>query len=134
MGSKEVTYLDVDIGNVQGSTNSEKIEYLASLIHGTSVIATDLGTLFSQTASREGRSQEHTLLIASYMKGGGHQIQLSSSDPPLFCVQPSNHLRTFDSMEACHSAPADVDGHGAKRSKISFRLDCLSQSWLFQPM
>ncbi len=98
MGSKDLTYLNADIGHVQGNIVSEKIEYLASLIHRTSTMASELGDIFSETLSCEGRLIRfltHRLVTA----------EQAVADPS-FLVRPSavlrsasQHLRTFDSWK-----------------------------------
>lgn len=98
MGSKDVTYLDGEIGNITSSTSSEKLEYLASLIHRTTMLASDLGPLFSKTASREG-------LLLKYLTY--HLItDNQTAVDPTFLIRPSavlrsarSHLRTFDSWK-----------------------------------
>jgi hypothetical protein len=98
MGSRDVTYVDADIGAVRGSTASGKIEYLASLIHRTNVVATEVGNLLSETITR----QEERLKFFVH--------SLASRSPetgdPLFFIRPSavlrsapGHLRTFDSWK-----------------------------------
>ncbi|KAK0629806.1 hypothetical protein B0T17DRAFT_526586 [Bombardia bombarda] len=98
LGDRDVTYLDVDVGNIQGSTSSEKIEYLASLIHRTGTLGSDLGRLFSEAASRE---KSLTKCLVQRLVGGGQE-----APDPAFLIRPSavlrsapHHLRTFDSWK-----------------------------------
>ncbi|KAK7757894.1 Macrophage colony-stimulating factor 1 receptor [Diatrype stigma] len=98
LGTKEVAYLDVDIGSLSTVSSSGKIEYLASLIHRTSVLASEMGKLFSTTISNEDeRLREFTYRVISEGQG--------ASDPS-FVVRPSavlraasDHLRTYDSWK-----------------------------------
>ncbi|KAF4126463.1 fermentation associated protein [Geosmithia morbida] len=98
VGAKEVTYFDVDIGSVIGSSASGKVEYLASLIHRTSRLATELGRLIEDTSRRH----EERLKYCTYrlLKEG------TSTQDPSFMIRPSavlrsvqNHLRTYDSWK-----------------------------------
>ncbi|RYP54846.1 hypothetical protein DL768_000410 [Monosporascus sp. mg162] len=98
MGTKEVSYLDVDVGSLRTVSSSGKIEYLASLIHRTSVLASKMGKLFSSTVSKEDeRLRQFTYRVISEGQG--------ASDPS-FVVRPSavlraapDHLRTCDSWK-----------------------------------
>ncbi|RYP62212.1 hypothetical protein DL769_007401 [Monosporascus sp. CRB-8-3] len=98
MGTKEVSYLDVDVGSIRTVSSSGKIEYLASLIHRTSVLASKMGKLFSSTVSKEDeRLRQFTYRVISEGQG--------ASDPS-FVVRPSailraasDHLRTYDSWK-----------------------------------
>ena len=98
VGSRDVTYIDADIGAVRGSTAAGKIEYLASLIHRTNVAAAEFGALLSETMTR----QEDRLRFFV------HSLAARSQDTgdPLFFIRPSavlrsapEHLRTFDSWK-----------------------------------
>ncbi|KAL2158962.1 hypothetical protein VTH06DRAFT_2992 [Thermothelomyces fergusii] len=96
MGNRDVTYLDAEVGGIHGSTSSGKIDYLASLVHRTGVLASDLGELFSGVSSRE------KLVVQSFVH---HLIAEGQAAPdPSFFVRPSavprfapQHLRKFDS-------------------------------------
>ncbi|KAM5377745.1 hypothetical protein ACJA88_006426 [Fusarium oxysporum] len=98
IGEKDVRFIDADIGSVVGSTASGKIEYLASLIHRTSLIASDLGHIFSETMTKhENRHRLFTYLLLDQGK---------STNDPSFLVRPSavlrsaaDHLRTSDSWK-----------------------------------
>lgn len=98
IGEKEVRFIDAEIGSVVGSTASGKIEYLASLIHRTGNIASELGHVFSQTMEKhENRYQYFTYLLLE---------QGESINDPSFLVRPSavlrsadDHLRTNDSWK-----------------------------------
>ena len=98
MGTKDVTYFDVEIGGIHGSTSSGKIDYLASLVHRTGVLASDLGTLFSNVSSQE-KLIVRTLIHRLASAGQG-------TPDPTFLIRPSavlrsapQHLRTFDSWK-----------------------------------
>ncbi|KAH8880650.1 hypothetical protein GQ53DRAFT_833110 [Thozetella sp. PMI_491] len=125
MGSKDITYLDIDIGNIQGSTSSEKIEYLASLIHRTGVLASELGDVFGDTSSREEDLKKY---LAYRLITGGR-----TAPDPKFLVRPSavlrsakDHLRTFDSWKLVTRLRQlwTVMDRGAQEQ---LRLDCLAQ-------
>ncbi|KAM5365630.1 hypothetical protein ACJZ2D_010902 [Fusarium nematophilum] len=98
VGAKEVRYIDAEIGSVVGSTASGKIEYLASLIHRTGTIATDLGHLLTETISKH--QNRHKYFTYRLLEEG------QSTNDPSFLVRPSavlrsaeEHLRTFDSWK-----------------------------------
>ncbi|KAF4471738.1 hypothetical protein FALBO_1339 [Fusarium albosuccineum] len=98
LGSKEVRYFDVDIGSVVGSTASGKIEYLASLIHRTGTVASDLGHLLSDTIAKHQNRQKY--FTYRLLEEG------ELTNDPSFLVRPSavlrsadEHLRTFDSWK-----------------------------------
>ncbi|KAK4671178.1 Macrophage colony-stimulating factor 1 receptor [Podospora pseudoanserina] len=98
MGTKDVSYLDVEIGNFQSSTSSEKVDYLASLIHRAGVLGADLGKVFAEVSLQEGvRSRNLVRRLVS----SGKNIQ-----DPSFLIRPSSvlrsasqHLRTYDSWK-----------------------------------
>ena len=95
MGTRDITYLDVDMGTIMTSTSSEKIDYLASLIHRTSVLATDLGRLFDEKSTYENNMPKNMTK---------RLIRIGQDAPdPGFLVRPSailrsapEHLRSFD--------------------------------------
>ncbi|OAA62344.1 fermentation associated protein [Cordyceps fumosorosea ARSEF 2679] len=98
MGSKDVTYLDADIGSVVGSTASGDIEYLAALIHRTGNVASELSHLLAESSKR----QENRL---QYCCCRLVELGRSTNDPP-FLIRPSavlrsvdKHLRTVDSWK-----------------------------------
>lgn len=98
VGSKDVTYFDADIGSVVGSTASGKIEYLASLIHRTGTIATELGQVLKETLHRhEARQKCFTYRLLE---------EGQSTNDPSFLIRPSavlrsakEHIRTADSWK-----------------------------------
>ncbi|PHH83517.1 hypothetical protein CDD82_68 [Ophiocordyceps australis] len=98
LGAKDVNYFDVDVGSVVGSTASGKVEYLASLIHRTASLATDLETLFSETMSRQ--RDRVRLLVYRLVKEG------QSTPDASFLIRPSailrsslGHVRSSDSWK-----------------------------------
>lgn len=124
MGTKDVTYLDVEVGGIRASTSSGKIEYLASLIHRAGVLGSDLGRLFSEVLSREKMIVRH--LVHCLVTAG------QEAPDPSFLIRPSavlrsapQHLRKFDSWKLIMRlrqmwtvmAPNDRD---------QIRFDCLT--------
>lgn len=98
LGAKDITYFDADVGSIVGSTASGKVEYLASLIHRTGSIATELGSLLSETASRQ---DNRTKYLISRLLQEGH-----ATNDPSFLIRPSavlrsahEHMRTVDSWK-----------------------------------
>lgn len=98
MGTKDITYLDGDIGVIKSSVFPEKVDYLASLVHRTTVLAAELGHLFSHVISREG-------LVKRFVT---YNLVTEGQAAPdaTFLVRPSavlrsagSHLRTFDSWK-----------------------------------
>ncbi|KAI5918618.1 hypothetical protein F4810DRAFT_691377 [Camillea tinctor] len=97
MGSKDINYLDADIGAVRTRSSSGRVEYLASLIHRTNVFATEMGELFSTTFSTaDERLKQFTYRL----------IKVHNASDPLFVIRPSavlraasQHLRTYDSWK-----------------------------------
>ncbi|OIW32544.1 hypothetical protein CONLIGDRAFT_593840 [Coniochaeta ligniaria NRRL 30616] len=126
MGTKDVTYLDVDIGSIRGHTSSRKIEYLASLIHRTSTLATDFATLFGEIAAR----QKCSLRYVAY-----HLITNGKATPdPGFLVRPSavlrsarRHLRTYDSWKLMMRL-RQMWSTLSRIEKDQLKLDCLARS------
>lgn len=98
LGTRDVSYLDVDVGSIQGSISSEKIDYLAPLIHRTSTLASDLGHLLEDATSRP---KNMTRCLVRHLVCNGKE-----TPDPAFLVRPSavlrsapQHLRTFDSWK-----------------------------------
>ncbi|OAA56630.1 fermentation associated protein [Niveomyces insectorum RCEF 264] len=98
MGTKDLTYFDADIGAIEGQLSSEKIEYVASLIHRTSVLTSELAEAFSVPLSFNSRVRPH---LAQKLVAAGNGV----TDPG-FLVRPSavlrsarQHLRTFGSWK-----------------------------------
>ncbi|KAG8167400.1 hypothetical protein KVR01_003089 [Diaporthe batatas] len=98
MGTKDMTYLDGEVGSITSSLSSEKIEYLAALIHRTTALATELEKMFKPTLARESRLIRY---LTYKLVTEGHD-----SIDPIFLIRPSavlrsakQHLRTFDSWK-----------------------------------
>ena len=97
-GSRDLTYIDAQVGAVSATTASGKIEYLASLVHRTSTMASELGELFSDILSK---NEEIPKLLAFKLASRYPH----AGDAPFF-TRPSavlrsaeDHLRTFDSWK-----------------------------------
>ena len=126
MGNKDVTYFDAEIGGIHGSTSSGKIDYLASLVHRTGRLASDVGALFSDVSSQE------KIIVRSLVQ---RLVSAGQGAPdPTFLIRPSavlrsasQHLRTFDSWKLAMRlrqvwtvlAPTEGD---------QIKLDCLTPS------
>ncbi|KJZ77989.1 hypothetical protein HIM_02626 [Hirsutella minnesotensis 3608] len=98
IGTKDVTYFDADIGSVTGSTASDKIDYLASLIYRTGRLASELQELFSAT-SRRHNDRVRYVTYRLLQRG-------ELTNDPAFLTRPSpvlrtatQHLRTCDSWK-----------------------------------
>ncbi|UKZ47040.1 hypothetical protein TrVGV298_001252 [Trichoderma virens] len=98
LGAKEITYFDADIGSIAGRTASGKIEYLASLIHRTGIVATELERLLTEV-------NEHHSTCVKYFVLRLLQVGEATNDPA-FLIRPSavlrsahQHLRTTDSWK-----------------------------------
>lgn len=98
MGSKEVNYLDADVGAIHMRSSSVRVEYLASLIHRSNLLVSEATTLFSGLFSA---ADERLRYFA-------HSITMEGQDAgdPSFVVRPSavlraasRHLRTYDSWK-----------------------------------
>lgn len=126
MGTKDVTFVDGDIGGINCSIWSEKIQYLASLVHRTTTLASELGKVFSPSLSREDNLRKY-LTYRLFTEGRG-------ALDPAFLIRPSavlrsanDHLRTYDSwklMVRLRQIWATLDP--ASRDRL--RLDCLGAS------
>lgn len=98
VGTKDVTYIDGEIGSILGSTSSGRIEYLASLIHRTGSLVAELEHLVGTTISRHDNQLKY--FMHRLLEEG-----LWTTDPS-FLVRPSavlrsapSHLRTYDSWK-----------------------------------
>lgn len=127
MGTKDVTYLDSDIGGIKCYLSSEKVEYLASLAHRTTTLASELGKLFSSTSNREHR-------LKMYFT---HQLvtQGREAKDPTFLIRPSavlrsadDHLRTYDSWKLI-SRLRQIWTTLDAAQKDRLRLDCLGTAF-----
>ncbi|KAJ2985491.1 hypothetical protein NUW58_g5501 [Xylaria curta] len=98
MGSKEVNYLDADVGSLRMKSSSGRIEYLASLITRTSSLLSEMVPLFSTVSSV---AEERLKYFTHIVTIEGQQV-----GDPSFVVRPSavlratkRHLRTYDSWK-----------------------------------
>lgn len=98
LGAKDVTYFDADVGSIVGSSATGKVEYLASLIHRTGSMASELEHAFSEIMSRQDRRVKY--LAFRLLEEG------DSTNDPSFLIRPSavlrsahQHLRTLDSWK-----------------------------------
>lgn len=98
MGTKDVKYVDVDVGRINCSLSSEKVEYVASLAHRTTKLATELGELFASAAS--GKDDKKKYLTYRLVTEG------QDIADPAFLIRPSavlrsakDHIRTYDSWK-----------------------------------
>ncbi|RNJ53407.1 hypothetical protein D7B24_001929 [Verticillium nonalfalfae] len=98
VGSKDVTYIDGEIDAIRSSTASGKVDYLASLVHRTGLVASELGALLSETVAHHERRMK--LLIHTLVTEG------QTAPDPTFLVRPSavlrsaaGHLRTADAWK-----------------------------------
>ncbi|KAI0454759.1 hypothetical protein F5B21DRAFT_504006 [Xylaria acuta] len=98
MGSKEVNYLDTDVGAIRMRSSSGSVEYLASLVNRTNLLISDMGALFSALSSV---SDERLKYFTHSVTMEGQRI-----GDPSFVVRPSailraaeRHLRTYDSWK-----------------------------------
>lgn len=123
LGSKEVDYVDADIGAIRVSSSSGKVEYLASLIHRTNILASETGKLFSNTFSvADERLKQFTHRVITE----GHQANDAS-----FVVRPSavlrtasHHLRTYDSWKLV-TRLRQMWSSLNPESKENLRRDCM---------
>lgn len=98
LGAKDVTYFDADVGSVFASTASANVEYLASLMHRTGILASGLESLISTTtAAHRNRVKYMTYRLVT---------QDRSTNDPAFLTRPSavlrsvpQHVRTCDSWK-----------------------------------
>jgi hypothetical protein len=127
MGSKDVTYLDVDINSIQSNTSSSKINYLGALIQRTTAVASELGKVFEESTAHHNR-------LVKYL---AHRLimERQSAPDPVFLVRPSavlrsarQHLRTFDSWKVImhlRQMWSSMDYQGQEQLKMDC-LGCLS--------
>ncbi|KAI0406823.1 hypothetical protein F4802DRAFT_595829 [Xylaria palmicola] len=124
MGSKEINYLDVDVGAVRTRSSSGHVEYLASLIHRTNTLILETGTLFSSLSSA-GDNRLKYLTHSVTMEG-------QRVGDPSFVVRPSavlraaeRHLRTYDSWKLI-ARLRYMWATLTPNSQMKIRRDCLS--------
>ncbi|KND87907.1 Protein CSF1 [Tolypocladium ophioglossoides CBS 100239] len=131
LGQKDITYFDADIGSIVGSTASGKVEYLASLIHRTGSVASDLERLLSETISRHSNRVKY--LTYRLLKEG------KSTNDPSFLIRPSavlrsahEHLRTFDSWKLIMRLRQIWSTMGSRQSAALLN-DCKDASTVVAP-
>lgn len=122
MGTKEVMYLDGDIGRINCGITSEKIEYLASLAYRTTILAAELGKVFSSTSREEQLKKYVTHRLVT---------EGQSAIDPIFLIRPSavlrsaeDHLRTYDSWKLI-SRLRQIWMAMEPGQRERLRLDCL---------
>ncbi|KAM0810710.1 putative Fermentation associated protein [Seiridium cardinale] len=123
VGSKDITYCDGDIGAFRTTSSSDRVEYLAALIHRTSTLASQMGSLFSDISSKG--DQRLKLLTYRLMTEG------QTIGDPSFIVRPSailraasEHLRTYDSWKLM-SRLRQVWTASSRKTKEQLQLNCL---------
>ena len=126
VGSKGLSHLDVEVGNIQGHASSQKIEYLASLVHRSSVLGSELGNRFSQNPLQESRRIQNLFWkLINDTQGAPDPSVLVR--PSAVLRSASQHLRTFDSWKlAMRLRQLWAVQSPANREQIKF--DCLSPS------
>ncbi|KAL5601153.1 hypothetical protein BROUX41_005958 [Berkeleyomyces rouxiae] len=98
MGSRDVTSVDTDVGNITCSMSSSKLQYLASLIHRSDVLVKSISnTVEELMTSHKDRVQFFVQQVLT---------QNSRTPDPPFLVRPSavlrsvpGHLRVHDSWK-----------------------------------
>ena len=131
VGSKELTYFDADIGSIVGSTASGKVEYLASLIHRTGSLASELGRLIeNQTKRHSDRVKYFTYRLLEE----GH-----ATHDPNFLIRPSavlrsahEHLRTKDSWKLVMRL-RQIWSTMSPPAKLTFAEDYLAETPVVPP-
>ncbi|KAK8868612.1 Protein CSF1 [Apiospora arundinis] len=126
LGSKEVTYADCDIGALRLSTSSGKVEYLASLIHRTNILAEEMGGLFSSTLSR-GSSRPKQLIHLLVDEGRSAPDAPFMTRPSAVLRAASEHLRTYDSWKLV-ARLRQMWNHLSVAQKEQLRYECFSSS------
>lgn len=124
LGSRDITYIDGDIGAFRATTRSGNVNYLAGLIQRTNILATEMGPLFSHTLSR---GDERLKYFTYRLMTEAHAI----SDPS-FIARPSavlraatEHLRIHDSWKLI-SRLRQVWTTLNNDTKERLRLECLA--------
>lgn len=123
VGGKTVSYIDVDVGNIQANASSEKMEYFASLVNRTKTLASEIADLFAKSSSQQRcRIQE---LVRDLVKSG------QKVPDPSFLIRPSavlrsasQHLRTFDSWKIAMRL-RQIWALRSLNDKERTRFDCL---------
>ena len=96
--SKEDVVVDLRFKGIQSASSSRKLEYLASLIHRSTVLGEDIASRF-ETVAKQNTDYLRYLVYAL-------TVESSSIPDPAFLIKPSyvlriagNHLRTNDSWK-----------------------------------
>ncbi|KAK8090937.1 hypothetical protein PG994_000442 [Apiospora phragmitis] len=126
LGSKEVTFADCDIGALRLSTSSGKIEYLASLIHRTNMLARETGELFSSTLSR-GDCRPKQLVHRLITEGRTAPDAPFMTRPSAVLRAASEHLRTHDSWKLV-TRLRQMWSNMSDAQKEQLRYECFSSS------
>ncbi|KAK4454351.1 protein CSF1 [Podospora aff. communis PSN243] len=131
MGSKGMSYLDVEVGNIQGNASSQKIEYFASLVHRTSVLGSELGALFAE-ASRQETLRVQSLVQRLVEDGQGAPDPSVLVRPSAVLRSASQHLRTYDSWKLAMRL-RQIWAVQPPTEKEQSRLSCLDVSQNIEP-
>ncbi|KAK0620335.1 hypothetical protein B0T14DRAFT_521133 [Immersiella caudata] len=131
LGNKGITYLDVEVGNIQGNASSQKIEYFASLVHRTSVLGSELGTVFKE-ASRQETLRVQSLVQRLVDAGQGAPDPSVLVRPSAVLRSASQHLRTYDSWKLSMRL-RQIWAVQSATDKEQFTLDCLNVSQSIEP-
>ncbi|KAK0746529.1 hypothetical protein B0T18DRAFT_368981 [Schizothecium vesticola] len=132
VGGKNVSYIDVDVGNIQANASSEKMEYFASLVSRTKTLGSEIGDLFAKSLPQErSRIQE---LVRDLVKGG------QMVPDPSFLIRPSavlrsasQHLRTFDTWKIAMRL-RQIWALRSLTDKERTRFDCLGPAHDLDPV
>ncbi|KAI0428643.1 hypothetical protein F5Y09DRAFT_282887 [Xylaria sp. FL1042] len=126
MGSKEISYLDADIGAVRLRASSSRVEYLASLVERTNSLLSETATIFSAVSS----------IADERLKYFTHSVTVQGQrvGDPSFIVRPSailraatKHLRTYDSWKLV-TRLRYIWANLPQGSQANILGDCLSNS------
>ncbi|KAK7927037.1 hypothetical protein PG985_004035 [Apiospora marii] len=126
LGSKEVTFADCDIGALRLSTSSGKIEYLASLIHRTNMLADEMGELFSSTLAR-GDCRPKQLVHRLITEARTAPDAPFMTRPSAVLRAASEHLRTLDSWKLA-TRLRQMWSNMSDAQKEQLRYECFSSS------
>lgn len=125
MGTKDVKYFDADVGTIKSSIFPEKIDYVASLVHRTTVLGSEVGNLFS-VVSRGDHIKKY--ITYNLVTEGQHAPDAA------FLVRPSavlrsagSHLRTFDSWKLAGRL-RQIWSSMTPAARDQFQLQCLNTS------
>ncbi|KAI1112793.1 hypothetical protein F5Y14DRAFT_452638 [Nemania sp. NC0429] len=126
MGSKEINYLDTDIGAVRMRSSLGRIQYLASLTRRSNLLLSEMGSLFSALSSVADERLKYFTHVLT--------VEGQRAGDPSFVVRPSavlraasSHLRTYDSWKMV-ARLRYIWTTLAIRSQVNIIHDCLSGS------